>query len=137
MIGLDTNVLVRYITGDDAEWSKAATDFIDGECTAERTGYVNPVVLAEVVWVLRGRSDFTRERVADLIAEFLESDSFTIGNEAAVLKALDQYRKNKAGFADCLIAELNAEAGAFPTYAIDKDAVKDGIFKQLPRSGTP
>ena len=135
MIGLDTNVLVRYITGDDAEWSRAATDFVDSQCTAESTGYINPIVLAEVVWVLRRRPDFTRQRIANLIEEILDSDAFTVANEAAVLKALNEYRKHKAGFADCLIAELNAEAGAFPTYAIDKDAVKDGIFAQLPKGG--
>jgi len=137
MIGLDSNVLLRYICGDDLAWSKAATDFIDRECTAERTGYINPVVLAEVIWVLRRRPDFSRERIARLVEEILSSDSFTVASEAAVVRALALYKNSQAGFADCLIAELNVDAGAVPIYAIDKDAIRSGIFAQLPKEKEP
>jgi predicted nucleic-acid-binding protein len=131
VIGLDSSVLVRYIAEDDPVWSEPASCLIDEECTTDRPGFVNVVVLAEVVWVLRRRPDFTRQRLAKLIQEFLDADNLIIDRADAVERSLERYKKSSAGFADCLIAELNVEAGAVPTVAIDKDAIRDDIFAPL------
>lgn len=55
MIGLDTNVLVRYIVQDDPEQSAPATNLIEGQCMDQVPGFVNSIVLCELVWVLSGR----------------------------------------------------------------------------------
>jgi predicted nucleic-acid-binding protein len=135
MIGLDTSVLVRYIVEDDPRWSKAASEFIDGGLTEDSPGYVNVIVLAELAWTLRTAYDFTREKIAAVIEELLQSSSFKIAEENSVYKALLKSNNTGAGFADCLIAELNAAAGVTATYAIDKRAVRGEIFTQLPRPG--
>ena len=53
MIGVDTNVLVRYIVQDDVEQSKIASRFIEGLISSSKPGFVNQIVLCELVWVLK------------------------------------------------------------------------------------
>ncbi len=55
MVGLDTNVIIRYITQDDPDQSKIATAFIERYCTVDNPGYINQIVLCEIVWVLTGK----------------------------------------------------------------------------------
>jgi predicted nucleic-acid-binding protein len=64
MIGVDTNVLVRYIVGDDPKQSKLAITFLEKTCSKENPGFVNLIVLCELVWVLRGayKVDFLRNQ---------------------------------------------------------------------------
>ncbi len=132
MIGIDSSVLLRYIMDDDPRWSAAATRFIDANCNEKTPGYINPVVLAEVVWTLRTTYGFDLGRAALVVKELLESSSFVVAHEGVVRDALLKCEKTGAGFADSLIAALNKAAGAEPTYAIDKKAVKGAIFRELP-----
>jgi predicted nucleic-acid-binding protein len=129
--GLDSSILLRYILEDDPVWSEPATRFIDAECTLESPGYINPVVLAEVVWSLRRQPGFDKERVAQIVEELLQADNFFIENEDAAEKALAAFKRGSAGFADCLIAALNESANASPTYSIDKDAIGSKVFVSI------
>ena len=131
MIGLDTNVLARYVLDDDPIWSPIVTAFLDTELSADRPGYINPVTLAELVWTLRRRSDYDRVRIATLIEYLLTSDSLVIGEAEAVARALTSFRAGGAGFADYLIAELNEQVGASPTVTIDRKAGKTYPFTPL------
>jgi predicted nucleic-acid-binding protein len=134
---LDSSILVRYILEDDPIWSGPAVRFINTACTPDNAGYVNSIVLAEIAWALRQKREFTRERMSRVVNEFLEADSLRVENEGAVRRALVNFEKHGAGFADCLIAELNADAGAKPTFAIDKDAIGGRIFTRMPKDGKP
>jgi predicted nucleic-acid-binding protein len=135
MIGLDTSVLVRYIVEDDPRWTEPVTEFINGRLSEESPGFINVIVLVELAWTLRAAYDFTREKVAAVIEELLQSSSFVVAEENSVHSALLKSNSTGAGFADCLIAELNAAAGVAATYAIDKRAVRGEIFTQVPRIG--
>jgi predicted nucleic-acid-binding protein len=129
--GLDSSILLRYILEDDPVWSEPATRFIDDECSLENPGYINLVVLVEIVWSLRRQSGFNKERVAQLVEELLQADNFIIENEEAVERALAAFKRGDAGFADCLICALNESAGAAPTFSIDKDAIKSKVFASI------
>ena len=131
MIGLDTNILARYVLDDDPVWSPAATRFLDSELSADKPGYINPITLAELVWALRRREDYDRVRLATLIEYLLTSDSLVVGEADAVARALTRFRAGGAGFADYLIAELNEQAGASPTVTIDCKAGKTFPFTPL------
>lgn len=131
MIGVDTNVLVRYFLSDDPKWSPIATAFIDEVLTAERPGYVNPITLVELVWTLRRLPDFDRPKLAYLIENLLLSDTIVLGEADAVRRALAAFQTGSAGFADYLIAELNEAAGASPTVTIDRKAGKTLPFTPL------
>jgi predicted nucleic-acid-binding protein len=131
VIGLDTDILVRYITDDDPKWSSIARQFIDSKCTLNTPGFVHPLVLAEVVWAIKNHGGYNKQKTINLIREFLDADNLVIGNAHQVELALENYRASSAGFTDCLIATLNDEVGATPTYSIDKDAIKSAIFAAI------
>ena len=131
MIGVDTNILVRYVTRDDPVWTAPAIRFIDEVCTPDNPAYINTMVLAETVWVLRRRSDFNRQRLVDFVQGLLDSDSVVLAGRDAVENALTSFAKGPAGFADYLVLELNKQAGAVPTYTIDFDASRGKGFQAL------
>jgi predicted nucleic-acid-binding protein len=131
LIGLDTNVLVRYFLDDDPIWSPVATAFIDQTLTVERPGYINPITLVELVWTLRRLPEFDREKLAYLIENLLLSKTVVLGEAAAVARALTAFKSGNAGFADYLIAELNEAAGASPTVTIDRRAAQNPPFTPL------
>lgn len=131
MIGLDTNVLVRYFLDDDPVWSPAATRFIDEELTPEHPGYINPITLVELVWTLRRQPGYDRDKLAYLIDNLLLSSTIVVGETAAVEKALTGFKAGGAGLADYLIAELNRLAGAATTVTIDRKAGRNLPFTAL------
>ena len=73
MIGLDTNVLVRYIVQDDPEQGRAAGELIESQCTAQVPGYVSVPVLLELVWVLAGHYDYDNSVVASVVRQILRT----------------------------------------------------------------
>jgi predicted nucleic-acid-binding protein len=131
LIGIDTNVLVRYILDDDPVWSPIADRFFEETITPRAPGYVNPLTLAELVWTLRKHPKYDRGGMARLIEGLLESDRLVIGEADAVADALSSFRTGGAGFADHLIAELNRRAGAEPTVTIDRKARNRRPFQSL------
>lgn len=131
MIGVDTNILVRFVLDDDPIWSPAAAKFINETLNSENIGFINIITLAEFAWTLRKEAHFNRERLALVIESFLQSDKIALGNADVVERALNRYRSGNAGFADYLIAELNIASGAAPTMTIDKRAARNETFVQL------
>ncbi len=133
MKGIDSSVLLRYILEDDPLWSKAATRFVDEECTVKNPAFVNLVVLVEVVWSLRRQKGYRKEAIVAVIRDMLESQSLILEKEEIVAEALRIFEFGVAGFSDCLIAGLNNHAHAKPTFSFDKDALKTGIFAPIKR----
>ena len=122
MIGLDTNVLVRYIAQDDKAQSSRATALIEKECSVSMPGYVGLVVLAEVVWVSESRYDATRKEVADIVRRILSIRQLVVQNAEVAWKALRLFETSKADFADCLIDRTAFTAGCARTMTFDKRA---------------
>lgn len=131
MIGIDSNVLVRYLLDDDPVWSPVATRFIEEQLTADEPGYVNTVVLAETVWALRRSPLFERAKLATVIEGLLEFEKFVVADRDIVGRALATFKAGGADFADFLIAEINAAAGASPTVTIDRSASNQPAFRRL------
>ena len=122
MIGLDTNVLVRYIAQDDKAQSSRATALIEKECSVSMPGYVGLVVLAEVVWVSESRYDATRKEVADIVRRILSIRQLVVQDAEVAWKALRLFETSKADFADCLIDRTAFTAGCARTMTFDKRA---------------
>jgi predicted nucleic-acid-binding protein len=131
VIGVDTNVLVRYFTQDDPRQSPLAKRFINDTLTREAPGYVNLVTLAETVWVLRRVYGIERHEAAEVIATLLAGAQLQIDRRATVRQALQDYSAGGADFADCLIARLNAEAGCKRTVTFDRKAARHAGFELL------
>ena len=131
MIGLDTNVLVRYLAQDDPRQSAAATRLIEGSLSGEERGFVSLVTLAEVVWVMSSSYRVARGSVADIVERLLTAPQLTIEQAEVVWKALRAYRDSKADFNDALIAELGLEAGCTKTVTFDRKAAAHPGFESL------
>jgi len=131
MTGIDTNVLIRYITRDDPEQYQAAKTFLESNCTREEPGYVNVIVLCELAWVLTSVYDATDEELADVIDQFLRTHQLQIERRDQVRAALEQYKRRPAGFPDCLLGQLNQDAGCEETITFDQNAAAMEAWREL------
>jgi predicted nucleic-acid-binding protein len=133
MIGLDTNVLVRYFTQDDPAQSRRATKLMETHCTKEAPGFVSVVVLCELIWVLDSGYGYEKIAIARLLRGMLSTPALLLENQDRVSRALSLYESGDAGFSDCLIAKSCDDEAAVPVYTFDKAAVKTtGLFKMVP-----
>ncbi len=123
MIGLDTNVLVRYITADDSKQAALAARLIE-DLSEESPGFISLVTIVELYWVLESVYQFTRSQLVQVFQTLMAVGNFKIDRLAAVASAVRQYSESKADFADCLIERLSAAAGCGHTMTFDKGAVK-------------
>lgn len=130
MIGIDTNVLVRYLAQDDAVQSPLATEIVEG-FTSEAPGYISQVVLVETVWVLTRSYRMTREAIADAVEVLLRSRELIVERSEAGYLALATYRATKADFADALIAHGGRLAGCGETVTFDKGAASHAGMRLL------
>lgn len=121
MIAVDTNVLVRYFTGDDPEQAKAATAFID-TLTPERVGFVCLTVMAELYWVLRGLRGVGAAAALDAIDRLLDAVEIEVEDEESVYEAVLLARSG-ADFADALIDQTSRLYTISETVTFDRRAV--------------
>lgn len=130
MIGLDTNVLVRHLTQDEPKQARAASRLIEEACTLDEPGYVNRVVICEVVWVLERAYRYERTVIAGCLETILRTADLRVENEKAVWTALGRYQEGY-DFADALIGETNLMAGAAETRTFDKRAARLPGFRPV------
>lgn len=131
MIGLDTNVLVRYIVRDDPFQARAATKLIETRCTTRSPGRISIVVLCELVWVLGRGYGYSREQIADVMRRLLAANDLQVEQADLAWQALGFYERGKADFADYVIGLSNSLSQAEPTYTFDKRAGGHPFFKVL------
>jgi predicted nucleic-acid-binding protein len=129
MIGLDTNIFVRYLTQDDAVQSPRATEIIERQLTVTNPGFVSVVVMAEIVWVLDRAYGFAALEIAAVIERMLQLTVLVVENEQEVFAAMVALKNGLGAFADALIAELGAKAGCVHTLTFDNKAVRLPGFK--------
>ena len=120
MIGLDTNVLVRYITQDEPEQSALATRLIETRCTVEQPGHVTLVVLCEMVWVLCGAYRYNKSQALQVLEAILHAAEFVVEREEVAHQAVAGWRAGPADFADYVIASVNHAAGCDRTFTFDR-----------------
>jgi len=109
MIGLDTNVLVRYIVRDDAIQSLIATTVI--ERLSERDpGFVSVVAMTETAWVLERAYRLSAGEVARAIERTLQADALVVESEQEVFTAMVALKEGRGSFADALIGALGIKA---------------------------
>lgn len=129
MIGLDTNILVRYIAQDDPIQSPKATQIIERRLTEERPGFISLVTMAETVWVLDRIYGLSNLEIAATIERMLQADTLMVQNEQEVFTALVALRTGEGTFSDALIGALGAWAGCASTLTFDKKATRLKHFR--------
>lgn len=123
MIGLDTNILLRFVLEDDAEQSSKVADLFR-RLPEIGPGYINCITLMEFAWFLRQRIKLTRSQVIEGISDLLESEDLVIENERDVEETLGIMETSQAEFADVFIAVRNRNAGCMSTMTFDENARK-------------
>jgi predicted nucleic-acid-binding protein len=126
MIGLDTNILVRYITQDHAEQTAAAAKIIDA-LSSDSPGFLSLVVIAELVWVLQFSYRFKRHEIEHVLEKLLRSKELVVEQAEIVSQALRKFRVSRASFADCLIERCGHAAECQYVLTFDKDAAAAGM----------
>ena len=122
MIGLDTNVLVRYLVQDDLQQAQKASTMIWTRCTLEQPCFINRIVLCELVWVLETAYQYERNTIADVLERILRTQQFVIENVDIAWTAWRTFCQNRADFADCLLGCSNRQYTCETTYTFDRDA---------------
>ena len=124
MLGVDTNVLVRFLTKDEAEQYEKARRMIRRGASDPDGIYVNQLVLLETEWVLRSAYGYSKAEIAAAISALLDAQELVFEDEPAIEEALFTWKKSNADFADCLIGAKNRRAGCTATATFDTKAAK-------------
>jgi predicted nucleic-acid-binding protein len=124
MIGLDTNVLVRYLAQDDPVQSAKATALIERRLTEQDPGFISVVAMAETVWVLERAYGLADADIAAAIERTLQVDALVVESEQEVFTAMAALKEGRGSFADALIGALGASAGCSHSLTFDRKALR-------------
>ena len=125
MIGIDTNILIRYLTADDPIQYEQVMKLLG----SSQSAYISPIVWVETVWVLTNFYGISRERQCEKLVELLEIQTFQVDSSTAVANAIKSYQ-NGYDFADAMIGQFNA-LQCETTWTFDKKAARLSQFTQL------
>ncbi len=131
MIGIDTNVLVRYLAQDDPDQAKIATEFIENTCTKDKPGFINNITLCEICWVLKRLYKTPKEQLAEIIEQLIRTAQLIVPEPQVVWMALEEFKKSNADFPDCLIAQINLVNYCSSTFTFDVKAADVAGFNLL------
>lgn len=134
MIGLDTNVLVRYLMQDDARQAAAATRLLES-LTPSSPAFVATVSLVELCWVLESAYGLAREQVLEALEALLRTQELVVENAESVWQAVRLFAATNADFADCLIARVAVTAGCESVVTFDRAAVRSGAMTLVSTAG--
>ena len=121
MIGLDTNVLVRYVTHDHPGQTATAIEVMKS-LTRETPGFLSMVVVAELVWVLETCYSFSKAEVIETLEGLLRSKELIVERADIALQALSNFKTTRSDFSDCLIERGGHAAGCRHTITFDRRA---------------
>ncbi|SDX80940.1 Predicted nucleic-acid-binding protein, contains PIN domain [Collimonas sp. OK242] len=130
MIGLDTNVLVRYVAQDDPKQSPKATALIESLSDTD-PGFISLVAVVELVWVMQGCYQATKDEVVAILEKLLRVRTFKVENAEIVLRALHVYARSNADFADCLIERSADAANCMHTMTFDSKSAKNAGMRLI------
>jgi predicted nucleic-acid-binding protein len=129
MIGLDTNILVRYLVQDDPIQSAKASDLIERRLTEENPGFLSTVAMVEIAWVLDRAYGLGNDEIAAAIERTLQVEVLVVENEQEVFTAMIALKRGKGSFADAIILALGAKAGCSYTLTFDQKACRLAGFR--------
>ena len=130
MIGLDTNVLVRYVAQDDAKQAAKAAELMDS-LTVTSPGFIAMVSVVELVWVLQSCYQSSKPEIIVVLETLLRTRELKLENAETVWQALRRFTESNADFADCLIERSAHAAGCDHTFTFDSKAAKTAGMRRL------
>jgi predicted nucleic-acid-binding protein len=131
MRGLDTNVLVRYLTQDDPRQAKRANVVIESALARGSPLHVDTSVLCELVWVLRAAYELNRATIPAALLQLIDAAQLSLDDRDLVREAVHRYRRGPGDFADYVIGLRNRAAGCETTLTFDRAHKRDELFSLL------
>jgi predicted nucleic-acid-binding protein len=131
VIGLDTNVVIRYLAQDDAKQSPIASRLFEHVLSVERPGVISLVTLCEIAWVLAESYDAGKAGIGTVIEGLLGSRQIVIDEAELVWKALRAWQSSSADFSDAVIGEILRVRGCTKVVTFDKAAARLPGFELL------
>lgn len=128
---LDTNVLLRFLRGDNAEHSPAARVLFSDACDGKCVLILTEVAVAEAVWVLDSFYQTGREQIAEGLSKVVLSAGVRCVKQDEMLDALRRFASTKCDFLDCYLAALAAASGDHVA-TFDKDFERFGDVRRWP-----
>jgi len=128
MQGLDTNVIVRYVTQDDREQFRRADAVFTAAASTGDKLFINAIVMCELVWVLRSAYKETRARITPVIEALLETPEVVVEDADLARRALADWQRGLGDFADCFISRRNERSGCQTTLSFDKALARNALF---------
>jgi predicted nucleic-acid-binding protein len=128
MVGIDTNILVRYLTKDDQEQWQRASEIIEGgeQC------FIANIVLCELIWVLRGNPyKFSRKEISSTLEMMLQCSVFELESRSLAYQALQHFKQGNADFSDYLIGRIAQQSGCKTTFTFDQKLKSEKGFDVL------
>lgn len=132
MKGLDTNVLVRYLTQDDLRQAAVASREIEGAARRGERLLIQPLALCEMVWVLESAYNVPKGQLLAVLERILRTVQFEVAEKDIVWRSLADYRAGKGDFSDYYVARSNESAGAAVTLTFDRALKRSPRFRVLP-----
>jgi len=121
LIGLDTNVVIRYLAQDDAAQTRKVSQLM-GTLSPDEPGFINLTTLCEIVWVLKRNYHLDKQGLVSVVESLLTTRQLLVENLAVAWKALRAYECGKADFSDAVIAHANLAHGCDYTLTFDRQA---------------
>ena len=119
MIGLDTNVIVRFLLKDYPQQWKSSDDLIQACEKKQESVFISNIVLCELVWVLQRSYRYPKAMIVTVLENIVFERGFEFENRELVNEALEAFRNSKVDFSDCLIGIIHRHHGCRKTYSFD------------------
>jgi predicted nucleic-acid-binding protein len=129
--GLDTNVLVRYLTQDEPAQARRASAIIEGTLAKGGNCYLSVIVLCEIAWVLRGAYGLKKKSILLAVDQILETAGFLVEDRDLVREAVEQFRLGRGDLTDYLLGVRNRAAGCSDTVTFDRSLRGSKLFAML------
>jgi predicted nucleic-acid-binding protein len=124
VLGLDTNVLIRYLVRDHRQQFEKVQRLIKRQADKDEPVLVSLLVLLETEWVLRSRYELSKPEILSTFSALLDVADLTFEDEPSVERALYSWKDSVAEFADCLIEARNRSLGCQATATFDTRALR-------------
>jgi len=121
VIGLDTNVLCRYLLADDPQQTAKAEETIEDALERGEACFVSKIVLCELVWVLETCTPMDTEEISSILDRLLHVANLEVEERELVRRSLALFKTERGDFSDHLIHQTNLSAGSRKTVTFDRD----------------
>lgn len=123
LIGIDTNILARYIVQDEPTQAKIASEFLES-LNQHQKGFVSNIVLVELIWLLKRVYKQSRLEIAHILEALLFTDVLVFENHPLIIGVSKVYQSTASNFSDLLISRIHQQNGCIKTVTFDENAVK-------------